>query len=66
MRDINKTIANVEIPVADQLRCAEWLQLATEAKDPRPDATLDALLKAFKFGFVLGQREERARRKKTA
>lgn len=66
MRDINKTVANVEIPATYQLRCSEWLQLATEAKAPYRDAALDAVLKAFKYGFVLGQREMRARRKKTA
>lgn len=66
MRDINRTVENVKIPNAYQLRCSEWLQLATEAKAPYRDAALDAVLKAFKYGFALGQREERSRRKKTA
>ncbi len=66
MRDINKTIANIKIPTRYQLTSIEWAQLGKEAREPDADATLNAVLKSFKYGFALGQRAERARRKKTA
>lgn len=66
MRDINRTVENVKIPNTYQLRCSEWLQLATEAKAPHRDAALDAVLKAFKYGFALGLRAERNRRRSAA
>ncbi len=59
MRDIDKTVANAKIPGPYQLRCSEWIQLANEARAPYCDAPLDATLKAFKYGFVLGQRAQK-------
>lgn len=61
MRDMEKTIANAKIPERYQLSCNEWVRLAVEAKakEPKIDAALDAILKAFKYGFVLGQRCEK-------
>lgn len=66
MRDMNKIISNVKIPERYQLVCSEWLQLAKEARGPRGDDALDAVLKAFKYGFALAQRMQANKRKRGA
>lgn len=66
MRDMNKIVSNVKIPKGYQLVCSEWLQLAKEARGPRGDDALDAVLKAFKYGFALAQRMEANKRKRGA
>ena len=53
MRDMNKIVLNVKVPEEYQLVCSEWLQLAKEARGPRKDDALGAVLKAFKYGFAL-------------
>lgn len=66
MRDMNKIVLNVKVPEEYQLVCSEWLQLAKEARGPRKDDALDAVLKAFKYGFALAQRMEANKRKRGA
>ena len=66
MRDINKMTANANIPEEYQLTTEEWIGLEKEAKEHNADAAYDAVLKSFKYGFVLGQKAEQARKKKTA
>lgn len=66
MRDMNKIVLNVKVPKEYQLVCSEWLQLAKEARGPRRDDALGAVLKAFKYGFALAQRMEANKRKRGA
>ena len=55
---MNKIVSNVKVPERYQLVYSEWLQLAGEARGPRRDDALDAILKAFKYGFALAIRME--------
>lgn len=53
-----------KIPDAYQLKGSEWLELAEKAHEPYSDALWDALIMAFNYGFALGQRCEKNRRKR--
>lgn len=66
MQDMNKIVSNVKVPEGYQLVCSGWLQLAEEARGPRRDDALDAVLKAFKYGFALAQRMEANKGKRGA
>lgn len=63
MRDIDKAIANVEVPDRYQLTASELLKLCEGAWIPSRDDLMDAILRTFKYGFALGQRCERNRRR---